>query len=36
MPAITADTLTLARVRPAGPADTERAVRIDHHRPAGL
>jgi quercetin 2,3-dioxygenase len=35
MPAITADTLTLARVRPAGPADTERAVRSITTGPRG-
>ena len=35
MPAITADTLTLARVGPAGPADTERAVRSITTGPRG-
>ena len=35
MPAITADTLTLARVRPAGPADTERPVRSITTGPRG-
>ena len=35
MPAITADTLTLARVRPAGPADTERPVRAVTTGPRG-
>lgn len=35
MPAITADTLTLARVRPAGPADTERPVRSVTSGPRG-
>ena len=35
MPAITADTLTLARVRPAGPADTERRVRSVTSGPRG-
>jgi redox-sensitive bicupin YhaK (pirin superfamily) len=35
MPAITADTPTLARVRPAGPADTERPVRSITTGPRG-
>src|SRR5580693_1291719 len=35
MPAITADTLTLPRVRPAGPADTERPVRSITTGPRG-
>ncbi|MBX9640673.1 MAG: pirin family protein [Mycobacteriaceae bacterium] len=35
MPAITADTLTLARVRPAGPAATERPVRSVTTGPRG-
>lgn len=35
MPAITADTLTLARVNPAGPADTERPVRSITTGPRG-
>ena len=35
MPAVTADTLTLARVSPAGPADTERPVRSITTGPRG-
>ena len=35
MPAITADTLTLPRVAPAGPADTERPVRSITTGPRG-
>lgn len=35
MPAITADTLTLPRVTPAGPADTERPVRSITTGPRG-
>jgi quercetin 2,3-dioxygenase len=35
MPAITADTLTLARLRPAGPANTERPVRSITTGPRG-
>jgi quercetin 2,3-dioxygenase len=35
MPAVTADTLTLPRVGPAGPADTERAVRSITTGPRG-
>jgi len=35
MPAITADTLTLARARPAGPGETERAVRSITTGPRG-
>lgn len=35
MPAITADTLTLTRVAPAGPADTERPVRSVTTGPKG-
>ncbi|MGA7053420.1 MAG: pirin family protein, partial [Mycobacterium sp.] len=35
MPAITADTFTLPRVRPAGPADTERPVRSITTGPRG-
>ncbi|HOB48116.1 MAG TPA: pirin family protein [Mycobacterium sp.] len=36
MPAITADTLTLPRVRPAGPADIERPVRHINTGPRGF
>jgi hypothetical protein len=35
MPAVTADTLTLARISPAGPADTERPVRSITTGPRG-
>ncbi|HEY1441978.1 MAG TPA: pirin family protein, partial [Mycobacterium sp.] len=35
MPAVTADTLTLARIGPPGPADTERPVRSITTGPRG-
>ena len=35
MPAVTADTLTLPRITPAGPGDTERPIRSITTGPRG-